>query len=258
MSSGESTLAQATLRTSVAPIVVCLLMAWTRALFYVALSALLCGTAQPAVAGRGSKSTAIPLRPTPRTVTAFCSERARLGKFVVLCPTRYPLVRNSQVTVSGSALLGPSFYWASFNDAAGFDDDNGHLILGGQRPPFSLAGSPKATWPRPGQPHPVQQLGLPRLFTTPMQGGGTYVARRPARIHARAMVGGTGALILLAPPYPEGGFMGGHVIVLWNWQRHGYMLSFHFGSSRAEHVYTLAERVAAALAVARGFTPVTR
>ena len=160
---------------------------------------------------------------------------------------------------SGSAVLGPSFYWASFNDAAGFDEDNGHLIFGGQRPPFSLAGSLGATWPRPGQAQqPVRQLGLPRLFTTPIQGGGIYVARRPARIRARTTVAGRPALILLAPPYPEGGFMGGHVIVLWNREQHGYMLSFHFGRSHAGRGYTLSERLTAALAVAHSFTPVKR
>ncbi len=232
---------------------------------FVVLSVLLAGTvpsaavrAQPATAGLDRVSAAIPLGSTPKAVTAFCRERARLGKFDVLCPTRYPLARDSQVVGSGSAVLGPSFYWASFNDAAGFDEDNGHLIFGGQRPPFSLAGSLGATWPRPGQAQPVRQLGLPRLFTTPIQGGGIYVARRPARIRARTTVAGRPALILLAPPYPEGGFMGGHVIVLWNREQHGYMLSFHFGRSHAGRGYTLSERLTAALAVAHSFTPVKR
>ncbi len=203
--------------------------------------------------------TAIPLGVTPLPVTRFCRQRARRGKFAVLCPTRYPRTPSSDATASGSSLLGPSFYWASFNDAAGFDDgDNGHLILGGQRPSFSLAGSPGQTWPRPGQPHPVEQLPLPRLLTTPGQGGRRFVAQRPARILGRARVRAQDALILVAPPYPEGGLMGGHVIVLWNWQRHGYMLSFHFGGSANGHDYTLAERIAAALAVARSFAPVAR
>lgn len=177
----------------------------------------------------------------------------------MLCPTRYPILRGSQVTASGRSVLGPSFYWASFNDAAGFDDgDAGHLILGGQRSQFSLIGSAGETWPRSGQPRPVQQLALPRLVTTPTQVGGTYVAERPARIRGRTAVGSQPALILLAPPYPEGGFMGDHVIVLWNWERHGYMLSFHFEGSRTGRVYTVAQRIAAALAVARSFKPLFR
>ena len=102
----------------------------------------------------------------------FCLDRARRDKFPVLCPTRYPRTSQSEVTPSGSSLLGSSFYWASFNDAAGFGNgDNGHLVFGGQRPLFSLAGSPGQTWPRPGEARPVKQLNLPRLLMTPMQDG---------------------------------------------------------------------------------------
>lgn len=194
----------------------------------------------------------------PPVVTRFCADRARRGKFTVLCPTRYPHTARSQVIASGSSILGPSFYWASFNDAAGFDNaDDGHLIFGGQRPPFSLAGSPGQTWPRPGQMRPVKQLNLPRLIKTPMQDGRQYVAQTPARIVRHATVHGRLALILVVAPYPIGGFMGGHVIVLWNWQRHGYMLSFHFEGVRNGHAYSLAERVTAALRVASSFSPVT-
>jgi hypothetical protein len=210
---------------------------------------LLAGRAMPAQSVSGP--TAILLGARPLAVTRFCRERARLGKFSVRCPTRYPLTLRSQVTASGSSLLGPSFYWASFNDAAGFDDgDDGHLVFGGQRPSFSLVGSPGQSWPRPGQPQPVAQLGLPRLVTTPTRGGGSFVAERPARILRHATVLGRDALILVASPYPGGGFMGGHVIVLCNWHQHGYMLSFHFTA------YTLTERLTAALDVASSFATV--
>ena len=111
---------------------------------------------------------AVPLGARPAAVTRFCLDRARRDKFTVLCPTRYPRTSQSDVTPSGSSLLGPSFYWASFNDAAGFGTgDNGHLVFGGQRPLFSLAGSPGQTWPRPGGARPVKQLNLPRLLMTP-------------------------------------------------------------------------------------------
>lgn len=191
-------------------------------------------------------------------VAKFCTDRARRDKFAVLCPTRYPRTRRSQVIASGSSVLGPSFYWASFNDAAGFDSgDGGHLIFGGQRPPFSLAGSPGQTWPRPGRAHPVKQLNLPRLIMTPMHDGRQYVAQRPARIVRLATVHTRPALVLAAAPYPIGGFMGGHVIVLWNRQQHGYMLSFHFEGAPNGHVYSPAERINAALKVASSFSPVT-
>jgi hypothetical protein len=197
-----------------------------------------------------SAGTPIPLSSAPLVVQRVCSERARLHKFTVLCPTSYPHARDSSVTVSGLVLRGPSFYWASFNDSSGFPEaDGGHLILGGQREPFSLVGLPGQMWPRPGQPHPVLQLPLPRLFTTPMQGGKTYVAQRPARILMHAQVNGAPALILTADPYPGGGISSGHKIVLWNWHAHGYLISLHFAS------YPIATRIATALTIARSSTP---
>jgi hypothetical protein len=122
--------------------------------------------------------TPIPLSSAPASVQHVCSERARLHKFAVLCPTSYPHARDSSVTVSGLVLRGPSFYWASFNDSSGFPAaDGGHLILGGQRKPFSLVGLRGQTWPRPRQPHPVLQLPLPRLLTDALSGwvDGPYV-----------------------------------------------------------------------------------
>jgi hypothetical protein len=211
----------------------------------------------PASDARALGPAGVPLGKTPPAVRAFCRQRAERHKFLVMCPTRYPMMSTSDVVGSGASLLGPSFYWASFNDAAGFDDgDDGHLILGAQRPPFSLVGAPGSTWPRPGQPRPLDQLALPRLQTTPIQGGGRYVEQRPARILSRTHVRRHSGLVLVAPSYPTGGFMGGHVVVIWNADGHGYMLSFHFDGARNGHVYSQAERVTAALAVARSYEPV--
>ena len=156
----------------------------------------------------------------------FCRDRAQLHKFPVLCPTRCPHASSSSVAGSGSSVLGPSFDWGSFNDETGFDNgDSGHLIFGGQAPRFSLAGSPKQTWLRSGQPQPIEQLGLPRYITTSQQGGGTYVVQRPARILRSSTVGGSRAVVLVAPDYPTGGFNGGHVLVVWNWHGYGYFIS---------------------------------
>ena len=91
-----------------------------------------------------------------------------------------------------------------------------------------------------------------------MQGGGRYVAERPATILAHVHVRGDDGLVLVAPAYPTGGFMGGHVIVLWNANGHGYMLSFHFNGSRGGRGYSQAERVTAALAIAASFAVVAR
>src|SRR5258708_17420068 len=107
-------------------------------------------------------SAGIPLSATPRIVLRFCRDRAHRRKFPVLCPARWPHVPTSAVTSSGSSVLGPSFYWWSVNDQAGLDDgDAGHSVLGGQRPPFSLEGAAKQTWPRPVQPPPPTHPCLP-------------------------------------------------------------------------------------------------
>lgn len=201
-------------------------------------------------AASASADTSIPLSSAPLAVKHVCSERARLHKFAVLCPTTYPHARDSNVTVSGLVLRGPSFYWASFNDASGFPDaDGGHLILGGQREPFSLVGLRGQTWPRPGEPPPVLQLPLPRLLTTPMQGGKKYVAQRPARTLMHAQVNGSPALVLTAAQYPIGGISSEHIIVIWNWNAHGYLISLHFAS------HSIATRIAAALTIARASKP---
>ena len=78
----------------------------------------------------------------------------------------------------------------------------------------------------------------------------------PARILRRTTIQGTGALVLLAPAYPDGGLMGGHIIVLWNRGHHGYLLSLHFDSSNTGRTYTQSERVSSlALAIAATFAP---
>jgi hypothetical protein len=225
---------------------------------FVAIVSLLGATAVTAANGKQRReTTGIHLGARPLPVTHFCIARAKLNKFTVLCPTLYPSTANSQVAPTGHSLLGPSFYWASFNDPSGFDRaDDGHVVFGGQRAPFSLVGSTGQTWPLPGQPAPARQLGLPRLVTTPLNGGGTSIDVRPARILRRAAIRGRDALVLVASPFPDGGFMGGHLIILWNRRRHGYMLSFHFAAAPGGRAYTLTERLTAALTVARGFVPI--
>lgn len=221
------------------------------------------GAASPArslsaASGHATGAAGIPLGATPRAVLRFCRDRSHRHKFPVVCPTRWPHASSSSVAGSGSSVLGPSSYWGSFNDETGFGGDNGHLVFGGQRPRFSLAGSPKQTWPRPGQPQPIKQLNLPRYIATPQQGGGVFVAQRPARILRRSTVGGSPALVLVAPGYPTGGFNGGHVLVVWNWHVHGYFISLHYDGSRTGASYTQDARVAAALAIARSARPMER
>lgn len=201
-------------------------------------------------------ATAIPLGAEPSAVVSFCRDRARREAFLVLCPTRYPGAARSGVTDTGHSLLGPSFYWASFNDQSGVGD-GGHLILGAQRPALSLGGSPGERWPRPGERAPVRQLQLPRAFFVSGEGGVRYVAQRPPRVLQRTTVEGRPALVLVAAPYPVGGFHGDHLIVIWNRAGHGYFLSLHFQGAPNGRSYTQAERLTAAVATAASFAPVS-
>jgi hypothetical protein len=56
-------------------------------------------------------------------------------------------------------------------------------------------------------------------------------------------------------PYPAGGISSGHVIALWNWHRHGYLLSLHFVAAPNGASYSLAARIAATLTIARSCMP---
>jgi hypothetical protein len=163
------------------------------------------------------------------------------------------------VTITATQFRAPSSYWIETNDAAGFPaDDDGHLIFGGQRPTFSLRGTIGQAWPRPGERLPVQQLGIPRLRTIPLQGGGTFVQQRPPRVVAHVTVRAHPGLVLAAAPYPLGGIMGGHVLVLWNEGGHGYLVSLHYDSRSRSHSFSRSQRIEAALTVARSSALVRR
>lgn len=193
----------------------------------------------------------IPLGPTPRAVEQFCARRAALRYFVVLCPTRYPIDSKSRVEGSGTSLHTRTFYWASFNDWSGFPEgDGGHVVFGGLGSPFDLHGRPGQTWPMKGASALPAQLPLPRLITTPMGGGGTYVIERPSRILERVDIRGARGLILVAPNFPQGGLSGGHVIVVWNAHGHGYFISLHLAVDPTGRPYAAASRIKAAMTIA--------
>jgi hypothetical protein len=170
---------------------------------------------------------AIPLGPAPAAVRHECAQRADYSVYRTSCPTRWPVRRGSATRLDAAIVRGPSQWWASFDDPAFGRPDGGHAIIGGQKTPFSLVGEIGATWPRPGEPSVLPLLHL-----------------RSLRIARRATVGGTPALVLVAPPYPGGGMNGDHVLVAFNFEGHGAFVSLHFGGS------TQAQRIAAALAIA--------
>ena len=60
-----------------------------------------------------------------------------------------------------------------------------------------------------------------------MKGGGEFVRALPVRRIGTATVHDNRAALLRAPPYPQGGIHGGHVVILWNQDGHGYLVSAH-------------------------------
>ena len=60
-----------------------------------------------------------------------------------------------------------------------------------------------------------------------MADGGRFTQQSAAKLLRRAPVSGSSAAVLEAPPYPQGGVHGGHIIVLWNAGGHGYVMSAH-------------------------------
>lgn len=194
----------------------------------------------------------------PGAAMQFCEIRARLRTFPVLCPARYPHERDSSVKSSGTSLHNRGFYWASFNDQSGFPDgDQGHIIVGGQIRPFSLAAAPKHRWPTKGSSEPLGMAPIPRLITTPKAGGGTYVVQEPSTVLMTVSVNGLRGLALRAPPFPVGGLSGGHIIVVWNVDHHGYFVSLHLSRDPRGHPYSVAQRIQAALVIARSYKRVS-
>ncbi len=186
---------------------------------------------------------AIPLGPAPAAVRHECAQRADYSSYRTSCPTRWPLRHGSATVLDAAVVRGPSQWFASFDDPAFGPPDGGHVIVGGQKPPFSLVGDVGQTWPRPGEPAPLPLVDLPRLRKT----SDGFVSQKPPTVVGHASVNGQPALVLRSEPYPFGGINGGHVIVLFNVEGHGAFVSLHFGG------YTQAQRIVAALAVARSW-----
>ena len=169
----------------------------------------------------GSSSTSgpgAPLAPTPTAVTNACAEAATSATFQVLCPARWPSPRGRGARKARIFEKAPDVYL--IDAANGFSRRGGHifhLLVGGQRRPFRH-------WPAGVDP----RLRITtRKVSTPIQGGGEFVQQLPARRIASARVHGAHADVLQEPPYPAGGLHGGHLVVLWNQDGHGYLASVH-------------------------------
>jgi hypothetical protein len=159
-----------------------------------------------------------PLAPAPTAITNACARAATSATFPVLCPARWPSPRGRGARKARLFEKAPDVYL--IDAANGFSRRGGHVfhvLVGGQRRPFRH-------WPAGVDP---RLRVTTRKVTTPIQGGGEFVTQLPARGIGTARVNGARAAILQEPPYPAGGLHGGHVVVLWNEDGHGYLASVH-------------------------------
>jgi hypothetical protein len=179
----------------------------------------------------------IPLGPLPASVLRLC-DQARVG----LCPRLFPRGQGrggvAIQPLSGREGVG---YLLDLHVAGFASDDAGHVILGAQPGPLALDGRAGRPWPERRAEPPVEGLGL-------LTG---QFGREPLVVERRTSVGVSEALVLHGPPYPRGGIHGGHVVVLWNLDGHGQLVSLHFTSRRHPERYPHRARVATALAMAR-------
>jgi hypothetical protein len=181
------------------------------------------------------------LAATPPGITKACAKAATRAAFPVLCPARWP--PPGATRAPRDAPRPRTYVKASdvylINVENGFRRRGGHvfhLLLGAQRQPFGR-------WPRDVDPD--LRLTTRKVLTTDRAG----VLYLPARRIATARVHGVSATVLREPPYPEGGLHGGHVVVLWSEDGHGYLVSVH-----AERLSQRA-LVSIALAMARSTRP---
>jgi hypothetical protein len=154
----------------------------------------------------------------PTAITNACAQAATSVAFPVLCPARWPPPRGRGARTARIFEKATDVYL--IDAANGFSHRGGHvfhLLVGGQRRPFRH-------WPTGVDP----RLRITtRKVTIPIQGGGQFVQQLPARRIASARVHGVRADVLHEPPYPAGGLHGGHLVVLWNEDGHGYLASVH-------------------------------
>ncbi len=166
------------------------------------------GDASPAAPARSS----IQLRAAPPQVTDVCRNIAFHTQ--VLCPTRFPLKRRSEIDTQSLSRDDYDGYLTEWHVTGFRGEDVGHVVIGGQPTRFSLA-----------RPRPDDELALPRPV-----------------VLRRVSVGDNRGVVVRGP---RRGINGGHIAVLWNAAERGYMVSLHF------EAYPLRDRIAAAVAMAR-------
>jgi hypothetical protein len=171
----------------------------------------------------------------PRSIAAGCHHVAESSAFPVLCPVTWPRHRGpGQPKLQFLENAADAYLIDVSNGFSPRGPDVFHLLLGGQRDPVG-----------PGVTgiNPALRLTTRRI-TTPMKGGGEFVQALPSRRVGSATVHGHRAAVLREPPYPQGGIHGGHVVIVWNQDRHGYIVSAHGAQMPQSDIISIALQLA--------------
>jgi hypothetical protein len=142
----------------------------------------------------------------------------------MLCPMRFPAKRGSQAETQVLAPDDYDGYLLEWHVTKFRGDDAGHVVVGSQPREFALSRG--AAVKADGE---MALLGRKKLLR-------------------RTKVGTAPAIVVQTPAYPRGGINGGHVVVLWNSDGRGYLVSLHFAG------YPLRDRIAAAIGTARSMS----
>lgn len=170
-----------------------------------------------------TRSSDVRLVRLPEGVVRRCAALAPRRAIPVLCPTRLP--RAHWYVRYQTLRDGRSEYLTSLDTTPAGSGDPFHVLAGGRRGRFSLKVI-RGSWPVDAD----LARGLGLVGAKPLKPGQRHDEQRAVRLKLvrTVKVAGHPALLLKVADYPDGGVHGGHLAVVWNQGRDGYVLSLHF------------------------------
>lgn len=170
-----------------------------------------------------TRSSDVRLVRPPEEVVRRCAALAPRRAIPVLCPTRLP--RADWYVRYQTLRGGRSEYLTNLDTKPAGSGDPFHVLAGGRRGRFSLKVI-RGSWPLNAD----LPRGLGLVGAKPLKPGQRHDEQRAVRLKVlrSVKVAGHPGLLLKVADYPDGGVHGGHMAVVWNQGRDGYVLSLHF------------------------------